>query len=71
MHEISNLSILDLECPYMGLKMTAIIDLYGVHDVKKAPESLLFELFVELNDKLHTITYFYPQIQRLKSFEPA
>ena len=36
----------------MGLKMTAIIELHGVHDVKKAPESLLFELFVELNVKI-------------------
>ena len=52
MHEISNLSILDLECPNMGLEMTAIIELYWVHDVTKALESLLFELFVEINDKI-------------------
>ena len=52
MHEISNLSILDLECPNMGLKMTAIIELYWVHDVTRALESLLFELFVEINDEI-------------------
>ena len=36
----------------MGLKMTAIIELYWVHDVTKALESLLFELFVEINDEI-------------------